>query len=192
MRTYLIALLVLFGFSSVSAQKSWSIDKAHSKIGFTVTHMTIAEVDGQFTDYEASISSKSDDFANSDVSFSAKAGSIETGNDRRDGHLKSDDFFSAETYPEIKFEGKIIKEGDDYFLEGDLTIKETTKRIKWAVDYRGQVSGQKGAKAGFKIEGSIDRFDYDVKWDKTLDTGGLVVGEEVQIICKIELNEVQA
>jgi polyisoprenoid-binding protein YceI len=192
MKNFLCLLLIGFCATAISAQKSWTIDKGHSKIGFTVTHMTIAEVDGQFNDYEGSITTTTDDFSDCDISFTAKVGSIDTGNERRDGHLKSEDFFNAEGFPDLTFEGKLMKEGEAYFLVGDLTIKEVTKATKWDVNYNGTIPGQRGAKAGFKVTGSIDRFDYDVKWDKTLDQGGLVVGKEVQIVCKIELNEVQA
>ncbi|MDH3650377.1 MAG: YceI family protein [Saprospiraceae bacterium] len=189
MKKFLGLIVAAVCTMTLSAQSTWLLDKAHTTIGFAATHMTISEIEGEFQEFEGKVVSQSDGFAGSEVEFTANVGSITTDNDRRDGHLKSDDFFNAEMYPEIKFAGSIIKEGDDHFLVGDLTIRDVTKSIKFEVKYGGQVPGRNGQKAGFKVMGTIDRFDYGLKWNMAMEAGGLMVGKEVEIICRIELNE---
>ena len=186
----LLIIICLFSASISYGQTQWKIDKTHSIIRFTTTHMMISEVEGKFGEFEGTIISSTDDFVGSTVSFTANVASVDTDSERRDNHLKSDDFFNAETYPEIKFTGKIILEADKYYLVGKFTIRETTKEIKFDVKYNGQIAGRRGKKAGFKVTGQINRFDYGLKWDSTLDDGGLVVGEDIMITCNLELNEV--
>ena len=186
----LLIIICLFTASISYGQTQWKIDKTHSIIRFTTTHMMISEVEGKFGEFEGTIISSTDDFVGSTVSFTANVASVDTDSERRDNHLKSDDFFNAETYPEIKFTGKIILEADKYYLVGKFTIRETTKEIKFDVKYNGQIAGRRGKKAGFKVTGQINRFDYGLKWDSTLDDGGLVVGEDIMITCNLELNEV--
>jgi polyisoprenoid-binding protein YceI len=185
-----ILAVVLIGTQAVTAQTKWALDKSHTDIRFTATHMVISEVDGEFKEFDGSVVSTSDDFAGSEVEFVAKVASIDTDNERRDGHLKSDDFFNAEMYPEVKFKGKITKEGDKFFLVGDFTMRDVTQPIKFDVKYNGQVPGRGGKKAGFKITGSVDRFAYGLKWNNAIETGELVVSQEIKITCNVELNEV--
>ena len=180
--------VVLIGFQAVKAQTQWTIDKAHSEIQFVAMHMVITEIQGDFKEFDGSVTSSSDDFDGAKVEFVAQTASIN--NERRDNHLKSDDFFNAEVYPEIKFNGKIEKEGEKYYLTGDFTMRDVTRPVKFDVKYNGQIPGRRGKKAGFKVTGEIDRFDYNLKWDQTIETGGLIVGREIQIICNVELNEV--
>lgn len=183
-------LLVMLAFAgSVMAQGTWTIDKPHSKIGFSATHMVVAETEGVFKDYEGKVVSKAADFNGAEIEFTAKVASINTDNERRDGHLKSADFFDAEKYPEIKFKGTLVKEGGKYLLKGDFTMKDVTKPVVFDVTYGGSTKAMGGEKAGFKINGKVNRFDYNLKWDKALETGGLVVGQDIEIICKIELNK---
>ncbi|HEX8061196.1 MAG TPA: YceI family protein [Cyclobacteriaceae bacterium] len=182
-------LLGLLISGSVFAQTKWTKDQAHTNLTFSVTHMTVAETTGTFNDYTADVTSTSEDFNNADVTFDAKTASINTGNERRDGHLKSPDFFDAEKYPDIKFVGKLIKDGGKYRLRGKLTMKDVTKDIDFNVTYKGQLKTAQMTKAGFKFTGTINRFDYNLKWDKTVEAGGgLVVGQEVEITGNIELN----
>ena len=189
MKNLLILICALV--TSVSyGQSEWKLDKNHSSIQFTTTHMLISEVIGKFNDFDGNINSPADDFTGSMVDFTAKVASIDTDNERRDNHLKSDDFFNAEAHPDITFKGKIIKEDEKYFLVGDFTMRETTKEIKFDVKYNGQIQGRRGKKAGFKVTGVINRFDYGLKWDSTMEAGGLVVGEDISITCNLELNEV--
>ncbi len=189
-KTSLIALFT-FALSSVFAQTNWNVDKSHSNIKFAVTHMVVSEVEGSFSDFQGNVESTTEDFNNAKVTFSAKAASVDTDNERRDGHLKSDDFFNAELYPELKFDGKITKEGAKYYLVGNFTIRDITKEVKFDVKYNGQIEGRRGKVAGFKVTGSINRFDYNLKWNSAIESGSLVVAEDVEIQCNIELGEVK-
>jgi polyisoprenoid-binding protein YceI len=184
------ALLVLLAFAgSTMAQATWSIDKTHSKIGFSVVHMAVTETEGKFNDFDGSVVSKSDDFNGAEVTFTAKTASIDTDNDRRDGHLKSPDFFDAEKYPEITFKGNLVKNGTKYKLKGDFTMKGVTKPVEFDVTYGGKVNTGRGEKAGFKLVGKINRQDYGLTWSSKVPTGELVVADEVELICKIELDK---
>lgn len=189
-----IACILLFASlaTGIFAQTQWKVDGGHTDIRFTVTHMLISEVDGEFSEFTGTVSSPSEDFTGSEVAFTAQAASVDTDNERRDKHLKGADFFDAENFPEISFSGKIEKEGDKHYLVGDFTMKGVTKPIKFDVKYNGQVPGRRGKKAGFKIKGTVNRFEYNLKWDRAMEAGGLVVGEEVEITCNVELNEVVA
>lgn len=189
-KAFLLMAIVLIGSQAIHAQTKWALDKNHTDIRFTATHMVISEVDGEFKEFDGSVMSSSDDFVGSEVEFIAKTASLNTDNERRDNHLKSDDFFNAESFPEVKFKGKIEKEGDKLYLVGDFTMRDVTKPIKFDVKYNGQVPGRRGRKAGFKIIGAVDRFEYGLKWDNAMETGGLVVSQEIQITCNVELNEV--
>ncbi len=183
-------LMLLFSISLYSfTQKIWELDKSHSDIRFTVTHMMISEVDGKFSEFDATVTNATEDFIGTDVEFTAKVSSIDTDNQRRDDHLKSADFFDEASYPDINFKGKILKEGDHYYLAGDFTMKGITKSEKFDLKYNGQIPGGRGKKAGFKVTGTIDRFDYGLTWNRTIETGGLVVSREVEITCNVQLNE---
>lgn len=183
-------LLALVAFTtSAFAQSTWNIDKTHSKIGFSVSHMVVSETEGTFKDYEAKVVSKTDDFNGAEVTFTAKVASINTENERRDGHLKSPDFFDAEKFPEISFKGNIVKQGKKYVLKGDFTMKGVTKKVEFDLVYGGSISTGKGFKAGFKINGSINRQDYGVNWSNKLAGGEMVVGDDVSLVIKIELDK---
>lgn len=183
----LIGLLLVTG--SVFAQTTWNIDKVHSKIGFSVSHMVVSETEGSFKDYTASVVSKSEDFDGADVTFSAKIASINTENEKRDGHLKSPDFFDAEKFPEITFAGKLVKDGGKYKLKGDFTMKGVTKKVEFDVTYGGSINTGRGVKAGFKLNGTINRQDYGVAWANKLASGEAVVGDDVQLTIKVELDK---
>jgi polyisoprenoid-binding protein YceI len=181
-------IIAMFVTGAALAQTSWKVDKVHSKVGFNATHMVVSEVEGEFKDYDVQVSSKAiDDFNGADISFTAKTASVDTENEKRDGHLKSDDFFNAEKYPDLKFAGKLSKEGNKYVLKGNLTIRDVTKPVTLDVTYGGTVNAFGGTRAGFKVSGKIDRFDYNLKFDKTIESGGLIVGKEVEIVAKVEL-----
>lgn len=185
-----ISLVALTFLVSISySQSTWTIDQAHSKIGFNVTHMVVAEVEGKFKQFEGKIVAQSEDFSNADVEFTAQVASVDTENERRDGHLRSDDFFSAEKYPTISFKGKLVKQGSKYQLKGQLTMRETTKDITFEVTYGGSVNTGKGSKAGFKLSGSVNRQEFGLKWANKLESGEFVVGDVVEIECKLELNK---
>jgi polyisoprenoid-binding protein YceI len=184
------AFLALVLFSGVTfAQTTWTIDKNHSKIGFNVTHMAVSEVEGKFNDFDGSIVSKSDDFNGAQVQFVAKTASVDTDNEKRDGHLKSPDFFEADKYPEIKFTGTLVKDGGKYKLKGDLTMHGTTKPVEFDVTYGGTMNHPKGTKAGFKLTGKLNRQDYGLTWANKVPTGEMVVSDEVELIVKVELDK---
>jgi len=185
----LIVVLALLS-TTLFAQTKWKFDKSHSKIGFTITHMLITDVDGNFKEYSGSIVSSNEDFQDAKIEFETQIGSIFTDNNSRDKHLKSDDFFNAEKFPTLKFVSKSFTkiEGKNYKLVGDLTIKGITDEVIFDVKYNGTITGPWGkTRAGFKISGEINRFDYNLNWNKALETGGLVVSKEVELDIKIEL-----
>ena len=182
-----LALMVVAGFAS--AQTKWAIDKGHTNIQFNATHMVVAEVNGSFKEFDGSVISKSDDFNGAEVEFTAKTASINTGVENRDNHLKSDDFFNAEKFPEIKFKGTLVKEGGKYQLKGDFTMRDVTKPVVFDVTYGGSIDTGRGVKAGFKLNGKINRLEYGLKWSNKLASGELAVADAVEIVCKIELNK---
>ena len=186
----LIALLFSLAVTaSTFAQTTWTIDKPHSKVGFNVIHMAVSEVEGKFNDFDGTITSKSDDFNGAEVSFVAKTTSIDTDNERRDTHLKSPDFFEAEKFPEITFKGNLHKKDGKYKLVGDFTMKGVTKKVEFDVTYGGSITTERGAKAGFKLSGSINRQEYGLSWNNKLAGGELAVSDNVDLIVKIELNK---
>lgn len=184
----MLALLV-FAVGGAFAQDTWKADKPHSKIAFSVTHMAVSEVEGNFRDFEASLVTNAADFNGAEVSFTAKTASVDTDNERRDNHLKSADFFDAEKFPELTFTGKLVKAGSKYKLKGDLTMHGVTKPIEFDVTYGGRISTGRGEKAGFKIVGQVNRHDFGLNWNNTVPSGELIVGDMVDIIGKIELNK---
>ena len=171
----------------------WTLDKAHSNVRFTITHNVVSELDGAFTTFDGSLEHTKADYSDAKISFTIEVGSINTNNENRDKHLKSPDFFDAEKYPQIKFESTAFKPVGDkkYKLEGNLTVKDITKAVTFDVTYGGSISTQRGAKAGFKAKTVINRFDYNLKWDRATEAGGLVVGKDVEVTINAELNEVK-
>ncbi|MBK8292016.1 MAG: YceI family protein [Flammeovirgaceae bacterium] len=133
--------------------------------------------------------SKSDDFNVAEVTFTAKTASVNTGNENRDKHLKSDDFFNAEQFPEIKFTGTIVKTGGKYQLKGDFTMRDVTKPVVFDITYGGQIDTGRGVKAGFKFTGKVNRLEYGLKWSNKLASGELAVADEVEVVVKVELNK---
>ena len=197
-KSILIALVAMLlnapAFAQMSAETQWAFDASHSKIGFVVTHLVISEVEGQFHDYEGTVTTTGDDFTNANIEFVADINSIDTENEKRDGHLKSPDFFDAESHPQLSFKSTSFekKEGNKYELKGDLTIRGTTKPITLDVTYGGTVKDPYGnTKAGFKLKGQIDRFDYGLQWDAATEAGNLVVSREVDLEINVQLAKVE-
>lgn len=163
----------------------WNLDATHSEVGFKVKHLMINNVKGQFKSFNVELQSESDDFKSAAISFTADVTSIDTANEQRDQHLKSPDFFDVEKFPQItftstKYDGKV--------LEGNLTIKEVTKAVKLDVDFGGIAKDPWGnTKAGFTITGKINRKDWGLNWNAALETGGVLVSEDVNIIAEIQL-----
>ncbi|PKL82656.1 MAG: polyisoprenoid-binding protein [Ignavibacteriae bacterium HGW-Ignavibacteriae-3] len=185
-------LIALISFVTISAQTKWTLDKAHSKVQFTVTHLVISEVTGQFKSFDANIEASREDFTDAKIDFSADVNSISTDNEGRDKHLKSDDFFNAEKFPKLTFKGKSLTKvnGKNYKLVGDLTIRDITKEVTLDVVFNGSVKDPWGnIVAGFKIKGEINRFDYNLKWNTLIEAGGAVVGKTVEMVVDLELKK---
>ncbi|MDB5257811.1 MAG: hypothetical protein JWM14_2506 [Chitinophagaceae bacterium] len=163
----------------------WNLDATHSEVGFKVKHLMINNVKGQFNSFNVELQSEGDDFKAAAISFTAEVSSIDTSNEQRDQHLKSADFFDVEKYPQITFKSTRY---DGKVLEGDLTIKDVTKAVKLDVDFGGIAKDPWGnTKAGFTITGKINRKDWGLNWNAALETGGVLVSEEVSIIAEIQL-----
>jgi len=192
LRFRLAAIVLLISFISINAQTKWNVDKAHSKVLFSVTHLVISEVTGEFKDFTGSIESSKDDFSDTKINFVVDVNSISTDNDQRDKHLKSDDFFNADKFPQIIFKGKSLKKvkGNNYKLTGDFTMRDVTKQVTLDVVYNGTIKDPYGnTKAGFKIIGKINRFDYNLKWNALIEAGGAVVGKTVTMTVNLELQK---
>ncbi len=174
-----------------SAQASnWAVDGSHSSVKFTVSHLMVSEVEGRFKIFNGKVETPTPDFNNAKISFDVDVNSINTDNDMRDKHLKSDDFFNADKFPKMSFASTSFKKtkGSVYVLEGNLTIRDVTKKVKFAVNYGGTMKDPYGnIKAGFKATGKISRKAYNLKWSATTEAGGAVVGDEVSIVLNIEL-----
>jgi polyisoprenoid-binding protein YceI len=170
------------------ATTTWGIDPTHTEVQFKVKHLVISTVTGFFKKFEGTLETEADDFDGAQVNFSLDASSIDTNQADRDAHLKSADFFAADQYPNLKFEGVLSKQGDAYSLEGDMTIRETTKSITLDVDFGGiMVDPWGNTKAGFEITGKINRKDFGLNWNTITEAGGMLVGEEVKIHINAQL-----
>jgi len=177
------------------ATKKWVVDPMHSEIQFKVKHLMITNVTGSFDKFDVSAETEDEDFMKAKISFSADVDSISTGNEQRDAHLKSADFFDAANNPQIKFVATKYENVDNdgsYELYGDLTIRGITKNVKLDVEFGGVVKDPYGnTKAGFTINGKIKRKDFGLHWDAVTEAGGIVVSDEVRIMCEIQLIEQQ-
>ncbi|TYB75890.1 YceI family protein [Bizionia myxarmorum] len=163
---------------------NWSIDNAHSEIAFKVKHMMISTVTGHFEDFEATAKTNGDNFNNAVIEFSAKTASINTKNKDRDAHLKSDDFFNSEKFPEMKF---VSKSFDGEHLVGDLTIRDITKEITLNADFNGVAVDPYGqTKAGFEITGELNRKDFNLTWSAITEAGSIVVSDKVKLVVDVQ------
>lgn|SRR5574343_48396 len=189
MKKAFLALAAVVITVAASAQSTWKTDNSHSNVKFTVTHLVVSEVEGNFKVYNGTISAAKPDFTDAVINFSVDVNSINTDNENRDKHLKSDDFFNGEKFPQMTFKSVSFKKvsGNKYVLEGDLTIRDITKRVKFDVSYGGTVKDPWGnIKAGFKAKGTINRFDYNLKWNTLTEAGGAVVGKDVEVVLNLE------
>ena len=169
----------------------WGIDPTHSEISFKVKHLMITNVKGVFKEFEASIYTTNEDFMTSEIDFWMNPASVDTGAPDRDAHLKSADFFDVENHKQINFTGNTYEKVDDdgsYTLYGDLTIKGITKQIKLDVEFGGVMKDPWGnEKAGFTINGKINRKDWGLNWNAALEAGGVLVSDDVRISCEVQL-----
>lgn len=181
----------MFMALSASAQK-WEVEKVHSSVGFSVKHLVISKVKGNFRDFSGTINFDGKNWDKASAEMKVMVGSINTNDDKRDAHLKSADFFDAGQFPEMSFKSKKVTkgEGDAFKLVGDLTIRGITKEVTFECEFNGMTDFMGTSKAGFSAQTKINRQDFGVSWNKTLDTGGVVVGDEVEIYLELEANKV--
>ena len=174
-------------------KRKWTLDPTHSEIQFKIRHLMITNVSGEFKNFSADVETEGEDFMSAKVNFTVDVNSVSTGNEQRDGHLKSDDFFNAEKYPQIKFVATKYENVDDdgsYELYGDLTIRDVTKNIKLDVEFGGVIKDPWGnTRAGFNVNGKIDRKVFGLKWNAATEAGGVVVSDDVKIHCAVEFIE---
>ncbi len=172
------------------ALTKWALDPTHSEVTFKVRHMMISNVTGQITKFNADAETEGEDFTTAKVQFTAEAASVTTGNEQRDGHLQSPDFFDAAKFPQIKFKAtKYEKAGHDgdYKVTGDLTIRDITKSVTLDAEFGGVIKDPWGnTRAGFTIEGKVNRKDFGLQWHAVTEAGGLVVGDDVRIHINLE------
>jgi len=166
----------------------WVLDPAHSELQFKVKHLMITTVTGSFNDFSAELTTDNENFEHSAISFKAGVSSIDTGNKDRDGHLVSADFFNAEEFPSVSFESTSFKQIDgDYKLEGNLTIKGVTKPVALNVEFGGTAQDPWGnTKAGFTLSGKINRTDFGLTYNAALETGGVMLSEDVRILGELQ------
>jgi polyisoprenoid-binding protein YceI len=168
----------------------WAIDPAHSKVGFKIKHLMISNVLGSFREFEGEVKTVGNDFSTAAISFTLNSDSVDTDMADRDVHLKSADFFDSEKYPLITFKGTSLKDlGDDiYELTGLLTIKDVSKNVGLSVEFGGLMNDPWGnQKAGFSINGKINRKEWGLNWNAALEAGGVLLSEDVKIDIDIEL-----
>lgn len=171
---------------------TWVIDPMHSEVQFKVKHLMVSTVTGLFSQYEGKLEMVGDDFEDANITFSADINSISTGNEQRDGHLKSADFFDAEQFPKLTFTStSFAKTGDDtYNLTGDLTLHGVTKSVTLKAEYGGQMQDFYGqTKAGFELSGVIKRKEFGLNWDAVTEAGGVVVSDDVRLVLNIQVTK---
>jgi polyisoprenoid-binding protein YceI len=169
---------------------TYKLDPLHSEITFKVKHLMITNVTGSFKQFDATLESSKDDYSDAVIRFNAVVASISTGNEQRDEHLKSDDFFGAANFPELTFSSTAFnkKSDDAYTLIGDLTIKGVTKSVELSVEYGGTMTDFYGQfKAGFEISGKINRKDFGLTWGAVTEAGGVVVSDEVKLHMAVQM-----
>lgn len=168
----------------------WVLDPTHSELGFKIKHLMITNVSGSFKNFQAEVETNDTDFGGAQINLTAETGSITTNNEQRDTHLRASDFFEVDKYPELKFRStKVEKTGDDTFaLYGELTLKGVTKPVKLNAEFNGVAKDPWGGeRAGFVITGKINRSDWGVNFNGVLETGGVMLSEEVRINSEIQL-----
>lgn len=167
-----------------AVKTKWKIDPIHSEIEFKVKHMMISTVSGSFDDFDGTIEAEDDTFKNAVFNFNASIHSINTKNDDRDNHLKSDDFFNADKFPQLSFKSTSF---DGHTIVGDLTIRDVTKEVNLEFDFNGVVVDPYGqTKAGFEVSTSINRKDFNLTWSAVTEAGNVVVSDKIKLIANMQ------
>ena len=182
-----LALLLLLPSLAAAEARTYALDRAHSKVSFTIRHL-MSEVDGRFRDFDGSITYDPQAPERSSVEVTIQATSIDTNNDRRDDHLRSADFFDVEKHPTLSFKSTSVQRESAEALRvtGDLSIRGVTKQVTIPVRITGQMPYRGGEKVGFASDFTVDRKEYDVTWNRAVDQGGVLLGDEVAISIRVE------
>lgn len=186
----MLSILLVSAFFSFSAfAEGFIVDLAHTNVGFQVKHLVIAKVTGKFTKFTADVKFNEKTKKLSHVSAKIKVSSIDTGIAKRDAHLRSPDFFDAQTYPDILFSStKVVRDGDQYDIFGKLTMHGITKNIVLKGKLNGMIMDSKfGTRAGFSGQAVLNRQDFDIKWNKQMEMGGVVVSNHVTLLIDAEI-----
>ncbi|WP_247233477.1 YceI family protein [Telluribacter sp. SYSU D00476] len=173
-----------------AVKTTWAIDPTHSEIQFKVKHLVISTVTGSFKQFEGTVETEGEDFTTAQIQFSADVASIDTNQEQRDQHLRSADFFDAENHPKLTFVSTAVEKtgGDTYKITGDMTIKGVTKPVVLTAEYGGSMVDFYGNnKAGFEINGKINRKDFGLTWHAVTEAGGVVVADEVKLVINVQV-----
>ena len=168
----------------------WVLDPTHSELGFKIKHLMITNVSGAFKDFHVEVESRNQDLTKAQIHATVQIGSIDTHNEQRDAHLRNSDFFEAEQYPQMLFNSTRVEKtaAENYLVYGNLTLKGITKPVKLNVEYSGVTKDPWGSeRAGFIITGKINRSEWGINFNGVLETGGLMLAEEVKINSEIQL-----
>ena len=183
-------MLVCIAFISLNlfGQTAWKIDPEHTDLQFKAKYLAISNVTGEFHEYSGTVLADDPNFVNADISVTVKAKSLDTDIKRRDEHLRSEDFFYVEKYPDIKFKSTSFEKtgADTYELTGEMTMRGVTKTETFDVVYNGKVEMDGKLHAGFEVKGTVNRFEYDIDWNEKF-LSGFVVSEDIEIICDVSL-----
>lgn len=174
------------------ATTKWALDPTHSEIGFKIKHLMISNVSGNFKKFDVQVETEEEDFTRAKVTAAIAVDSINTNNEQRDGHLRNADFFETEKYPDITFKSVKVEKVDEetFDLYGDLTIKEISRPVKLLVEYSGTARDPWGnVKAGFTVNGKINRKDWGINYNAALETGGVLLGDELKVTGEIQLTK---
>jgi len=182
-----LLLLPVAWRSAAAEAATYKADPVHSKVGFSIRHL-VSDVDGRFKEFDGTIKYDAQHPADSGVQFSVQAASIDTGNDGRDKDLRSPNFFDAAKFPTLSFTStKVVAKGNDAFdVTGNLTIHGVTKTVTIPAKFRGEVKSPMGVRAGFESTFTVNRLDYGVTWNRAIEGGGTILGDEVNVQIRIE------
>jgi polyisoprenoid-binding protein YceI len=188
----IITSVALVASMAMANAQTWQLDKSHSSVKFSVTHMMVSETEGNFKSFTGNVTAQKEDFTDLNAEFTIQVKSINTDDEKRDGHLASPDFFDAEKYPTITFKSTSFKKVGEksYKLAGEMTMHGVTKPVTFDVKYNGTAKDPYGnTKAGFRASTVVKRSDFNISWNKVLDTGGFALSDDVQVFVNIELNK---
>ena len=172
----------------MAGNSKWIIDPGHSEVQFKVKHLAVSHVTGRFRIFQGDVVCGSEDFDDAEVHVTMDSGSIDTNNPQRDAHLRSADFIDAEKYPAITFDGLLQKNGDGYVLAGEMGVREVRSGVTLRAEFTGIGTGRFGdTRAGFEVKGKISRKDFGLTWNVLAEGGGLVIGDEINLLFDIQL-----